>query len=153
MTRPTRCGRSSSRRRRRGPAMTCWRAGCGGLDCPKACMQTGTASTGVKGWAAWRNNWRGKGGEQVGGKGPQTHFGRAMAQLGVELILANSPQAKGRVERMNGLLQDRLVKALRLAGISDLGRANEDLIQTFVPALNRRFRREAASSADVHRGV
>ena len=60
--------------------------------------------------------------EQLAGQGPQTQFGRAMAQLGVELILANSPQAKGRVERMNGLLQDRLVKALRLAGISEVGR-------------------------------
>ena len=50
-----------------------------------------------------------------------------MEQLGVELILANSPQAKGRVERMNGVLQDRLVKALRLAGISDLESANRFL--------------------------
>ena len=54
--------------------------------------------------------------EQIAGKAPQTQFGRAMEPLGVELILANSPQAKGRVERMNGVLQDRLVKALRLAG-------------------------------------
>ena len=52
--------------------------------------------------------------EQLAGQAPQTQFGRAMGQLGVELILANSPQAKGRVERMNGVLQDRLVKALRL---------------------------------------
>lgn len=58
--------------------------------------------------------------EQVAGQKPQTQFGRAMSLLGVELILANSPQAKGRVERRNGLLQDRLVKALRLRGISDL---------------------------------
>ena len=91
--------------------------------------------------------------EQLAGQGPKTQFGRAMAQLGVELILAHSPQAKGRVERMNGLLQDRLVKALRLAGISELGQANEYLAQTFLPALNRQFRREAASPADVHRGV
>jgi hypothetical protein len=91
--------------------------------------------------------------EQLAGQGPQTQFGRAMAQLGVELILAHSPQAKGRVERRNGLLQDRRVKALRLAGISELGRANEYLAQTFLPALNRQFRREAASPADVHRGV
>ena len=91
--------------------------------------------------------------EQMAGRGPQTQFGRAMEQLGVELILANSPQAKGRVERMNGVLQDRLVKALRLAGISEMGRANEYLARTFLPALNRRFRREAASPADVHRGV
>src|SRR5262249_4563486 len=52
--------------------------------------------------------------EQIANQEPQTQFGRAMEQLGVELILANSPQAKGRVERRNGLLQDRLVKALRL---------------------------------------
>ncbi len=65
--------------------------------------------------------------EQMAGQGPRTQFGRAMEQLGVELILANSPQAKGRVERTNGVLQDRLVKALRLEGISDLERANEFL--------------------------
>ena len=57
----------------------------------------------------------------MAGQGPRTQFGRAMEQLGVELILANSPQAKGRVERTNGVLQDRLVKALRLEGISELG--------------------------------
>ena len=91
--------------------------------------------------------------EQMAGQGPRTQFGRAMEQLGVELILANSPQAKGRVERTNGVLQDRLVKALRLEGISELGRANEYLVQTFLPAVNRRFEREAASAADVHRGV
>jgi hypothetical protein len=50
-----------------------------------------------------------------------------MRQLGVELILAHSPQAKGRVERRNGLLQDRLVKELRLAGISDVDGANADV--------------------------
>src|SRR5512137_3043088 len=91
--------------------------------------------------------------EQLAGKEPQTQFGRAMEQLGVELILANSPQAKGRVERMNGLLQDRLVKALRLEGISDMALANEHLAKTFLPALNRRFQRPAASPADVHRAV
>ena len=76
-----------------------------------------------------------------------------MAQLDVELILANSPQAKGRVERMNGVLQDRLVKALRLAGISDLASANRFLAETFLPAFNRRFNVTAASAVDVHRGV
>jgi hypothetical protein len=91
--------------------------------------------------------------EQMAGQGPRTQFGRAMEQLGVELILANSPQAKGRVERTNGVLQDRLVKALRLEGISELGRANQYLARTFLPALNRRFERAAASAADVHRGV
>lgn len=91
--------------------------------------------------------------EQLAGKAPQTQFGRAMEQLGVELILANSPQAKGRVERMNGTLQDRLVKALRLEQISDLQKANEYLRESFLPALNRKFQVQPASVADVHRGV
>jgi len=91
--------------------------------------------------------------EQLAGKAPQTQFGRAMEQLGVELILANSPQAKGRVERMNGVLQDRLVKALRLAGIGDLVCANEYLAKTYLPEHNRKFQKEPASVADAHRGV
>jgi transposase len=91
--------------------------------------------------------------DQLAGKEPQTQFGRAMEQLGVELILANSPQAKGRVERMNGTLQDRLVKALRLEGISDLAAANKYLRQRFLPALNRRFKMQPASATDVHRAA
>ena len=87
------------------------------------------------------------------GKKPQTQFGRAMKQLGVELILANSPQAKGRVERMNGVLQDRLVKELRLAGINDLEGANQFLDGKYLQAFHRRFGREAASPVDVHREV
>ena len=82
---------------------------------------------------------------------PLTQFGRGMRQLGVELIFANSPQAKGRVERTNGTLQDRLVKALRLAGISTIAEANEFLQREFLPAHNRRFMCPAASQADVHR--
>jgi hypothetical protein len=89
--------------------------------------------------------------EQVAGKEPRTQFGRAMEQLGVELILAHSPQAKGRVERRNGLLQDRLVKAMRLAGISTLRAANEFLAAKFLPALNRQFTVQARSPADAHR--
>ena len=91
--------------------------------------------------------------EQLTGKQPQTQFGRAMEQLGVKLILANSPQAKGRVERMNGVLQDRLVKELRLAGISDLEGANRFLDGTYLQAFRRQFAREAASPVDVHRAV
>jgi len=91
--------------------------------------------------------------DQLAGKEPQTQFGRAMEQLGVELILANSPQAKGRVERMNGTLQDRLVKALRLEGIKDRVGANQYLSKTFLPDLNRRFKVKAASGADVHGAV
>jgi hypothetical protein len=89
--------------------------------------------------------------EQVANQAPQTQFKRAMAALGVELILAHSPQAKGRVERRNGVFQDRLVKALRLEGIGDLAQANRFLGQQFLSALNRRFMVQAASPTDVHR--
>ena len=91
--------------------------------------------------------------EQLAGKEPQTQFGRAMKALGVELILANSPQAKGRVERMNGTLQDRLVKELRLAGISDLASANRFLDGKYLRPFNRQFARAAASPVDVHRAA
>ena len=83
--------------------------------------------------------------EQLAGKEPQTQFGRAMEPLEVKLILANSPQAKGRVERMNGVLQDRLVKELRLAGISDLESANQ-FLRKYLAGFNRRFERVAASA-------
>jgi hypothetical protein len=89
--------------------------------------------------------------EQLDGQEPQTQFGRAMERLGVEVIMAHSPQAKGRVERRNGLLQDRLVKELRLAGVSDLATANAFLEQKFLPALNQRFTLAARSSVDAHR--
>jgi hypothetical protein len=89
--------------------------------------------------------------EIAAGKEPQTQFGRAMEELGVELILASSPQAKGRVERMNGTLQDRLVKALRRAGISDLAAANAFLQATFLPALNQRFAVRPTKRGDLHR--
>ena len=91
--------------------------------------------------------------EQLAGKEPRTQFGRAMEVLGVELILANSPQAKGRVERMNGTLQDRLVKELRLAGINDIEGANRFLDRKYLGAFHRQFGRAAASAVDVHRAV
>lgn len=91
--------------------------------------------------------------EQIAGQAPQTQFGRAMEQLGVELILAHSPQAKGRVERMHGVLQDRLVKALRLAGINDWESANAYLARTYLPEHNRKFQVKAASQADAHQAV
>jgi len=91
--------------------------------------------------------------EQLAGKEPQTQFGRAMEQLGVDLILAHSPQAKGRVERMNGVLQDRLIKELRLAGINDMESANRFVDGKYLRAFERRFARAAASPVDVHRAV
>jgi hypothetical protein len=91
--------------------------------------------------------------EQLADKQPLTQFGRAMEQLGVELDCAFSPQAKGRVERRNGVFQDRLVKEMRLAGISDLAAANRFLEEKFLPELNRRFCVPAAQPADVHRAL
>lgn len=88
------------------------------------------------------------------GKSPMTQFGRAMAELGVKLILARSPQAKGRVERSNGVLQDRLVKELRLAGISDMASANRWLEESrFFQKLDERFAVAAADETDAHRPV
>jgi transposase len=87
------------------------------------------------------------------GKEPQTQFGRAMEELGVKLILARSPQAKGRVERVNRTLQDRLVKALRRRGISDLESANRFLEEEFLGAFNAQFGVAPAAAQDLHRAV
>jgi len=89
--------------------------------------------------------------EELAGEPAKTQFGRAMAKLGIELICAHSPQAKGRVERRHGVFQDRLVKALRLEGISDLDRANAYLEKSFLPELNARFTVAATHSSDLHR--
>jgi transposase len=80
----------------------------------------------------------------------ETQFGRAMRQLDVELILARSPQAKGRVERMNGTLQDRLVKALRREAIADIDAANRFLEESFLPEFNARFSVKASLPEDGH---
>jgi len=91
--------------------------------------------------------------ELRGQPAPATQFARAMAQLNVELILANSPQAKGRVERMNGTLQDRLVKQMRLQGIDNIASGNLFLEKRFLPALNRKFTVVARDHLDVHRSM
>jgi hypothetical protein len=91
--------------------------------------------------------------ELLAEKEPQTQFGRAMGALQVRLILAGSPQAKGRVERMNSTLQDRLVKALRQRGISDLAAANKFLEEEFLEPFNRKFGKAPAQAADLHRAV
>ena len=80
----------------------------------------------------------------------ETQFGRAMRELGIEDICANSPQAKGRVERANSTLQDRLVKELRLRNISDIETANAFLPE-FIEDHNKRFAVEAANPTDAHR--
>lgn len=78
-----------------------------------------------------------------------TQFQRALEELGIVLICANSPQAKGRVERVNRTLQDRLVKALRLDGISSIEAANSWASQ-FLARYNDRFARAPRSELDVH---
>lgn len=80
--------------------------------------------------------------EQLAGKRHTTQFGRALQQLGITFIAAQSPQAKGRVERLWGVLQDRLTSELRLAGASDLRSANL-ILQPFITDYNRRFARTA----------
>ncbi len=84
-------------------------------------------------------------------KEPKTQLRWAMEDLDVRLILARSPQAKGRVERMNGTLQDRLVKALRQRGIGDLAASNEYLEEEFLAPFNAKFMVPPAQTTDVHR--
>ena len=79
-----------------------------------------------------------------------TQFGRALAALNIDIICANSPQAKGRVERMNQTLQDRLVKELRLRGISTMEAGNAFLPE-FIDDYNRRFARAPRSADNAHR--
>ena len=84
------------------------------------------------------------------GEDTETQFGRAARQLGVEVICAHSPEAKGRVERANQTLQDRLVKEMRLLGISDIKSANEYL-PIYMKDHNSRFAVEAKSLENAHR--
>jgi len=88
--------------------------------------------------------------EQLAGITPTSQFGRALGELGVELIAAHSPQAKGRVERLFKTVQDRLVKELRLAGIATIEAANR-FVEAWLPSYNRRFSVQPAQPADLHR--
>jgi hypothetical protein len=85
--------------------------------------------------------------ERVRGEEPITQFGRMCAKLGIELIAASSPQAKGRVERMHGTHQDRLVKKLRLERIASHAEANAYLEAEYLPEHNRRFARPVRGQA------
>jgi transposase len=78
-----------------------------------------------------------------------TQFGRALEELGIEIICANSAQAKGRVERANQTLQDRLIKEMRLRGISDIKTANA-YAPEFIECHNKKFAVEPKSSIDAH---
>src|SRR3974390_941804 len=90
-------------------------------------------------------------GERLRGEEPITQFGRMCAKLDIEVIAASSPQAKGRVERVHGTHQDRLVKKLRRKEISSHEHANVYLERDYLPEHNRRFARAAASPEDYHR--
>jgi hypothetical protein len=84
--------------------------------------------------------------------GAVTQFGRALGELGIELICAHSPQAKGRVERSFHTAQDRWVKELRLAAVTNLVGANE-VLQRLQPEHNRRFSKSARQARDAHRAL
>jgi transposase len=88
--------------------------------------------------------------EQLRGITPRSPFEVACERLGIEVIVARSPEAKGRVERNHAVYQDRFVKELRLAGISSIDGANEFLRETYLGAVNGRFSRVPAKPEDAH---
>lgn len=88
--------------------------------------------------------------ERARGETAVTQFGRMCARLGIRIIAASSPQAKGRVERAHGTHQDRLVKKLRLAGITDYEQANAFLEKGYLAEHNRRYAHLPAAAADYH---
>ena len=90
--------------------------------------------------------------DELNGTEPVSEFGRAVKELGVQLIHAHSPQAKGRVERLFNTLQDRLVKEMRLSGISSIAEANE-FLKEYLPIYNRRFAKKAAQRENLHRPI
>lgn len=90
--------------------------------------------------------------EQLEGRGPQSQVERALAELGVEVLHAHSPQAKGRIERLFGTFQDRLIKEMRLAGIATIPAANR-FLAGYLPTYNRRFAVAAVGAGDLHRPI
>ena len=80
-----------------------------------------------------------------------TQFQRAMDELGVEVICANSPEAKGRVERLFGTLQDRMVKEMRLRDLKERDEANLYIYQNYIPDHDKRFGVTAKNATDLHR--
>jgi hypothetical protein len=91
--------------------------------------------------------------ERATGAAPLTQFGRMCAKLGIGIIPASSPQAKGRIERHHGTHQDRLVKKLRRRGIAEVAAANAFLEAEYWPEHNRRFAVAPASPDDFHAGA
>jgi transposase len=87
--------------------------------------------------------------QELYGELPRTQFGRLVDELGIQLIAARSPQAKGRIERLWGTLQDRLVKELRKAGANDLESANR-VLAAYLPKFNARFQIKAAQPGSAY---
>jgi hypothetical protein len=83
---------------------------------------------------------------------PMSHFEKSLAELGVKVIHAYSPQAKGRVERLFGTFQDRVVKEMRLAGVTDIAEGNT-FLDGYLPEYNRKYAKEAVEKADFHRPI
>ena len=88
--------------------------------------------------------------DELNNREPLTHVGRALEELGIEVIFANSPQAKGRIERLFRTFQDRLIKEMRLKGIKSVKEANK-FLRYYLPLYNRRFKVEAIEKGDLHR--
>jgi hypothetical protein len=89
--------------------------------------------------------------EQLRGERAHSQFGRALQELGIEWIAAQSPQAKGRIERLFATLQDRLVKEMRLAGIASIAAANHFLETRFLPEWEQRFTVAPRNPRNAHR--
>ncbi|HET8689225.1 MAG TPA: hypothetical protein VFM18_21650, partial [Methanosarcina sp.] len=90
--------------------------------------------------------------DQISGIKAKSQFERALSQLGVEVIHANSPQAKGRIERLFRTFQDRLVKEMRLANVCNKDEANK-FLRRYLPEFNRKFEVEPACKEDMHSKV
>jgi len=91
--------------------------------------------------------------EQLRGQPARTQIGRALEELGIEWIGAHSPPAKGRIERLFGTLQDRLVKEMRLADVHTLEQANRFLQETFLPFWEERFTVTPRQPHDAHQAL
>jgi transposase len=100
----------------------------------------------------WKNVYKRKAtpAEQLRGEVPLTQFGRMCQKLGIRIMAASSPQAKGRVERRHGVHQDRLIKKMRRKKIASYEAANEYLQKEYLPDHNRRFTRAPAKPEDYH---
>ena len=112
------------------------------MVCRWHCMLTGTRSS--------KNPKEATLEEQLQGLEPRTHLGRLIDHLDIELISAQSPQAKGRVERLFGTFQDRFVKELRRAEVTNLEEANR-VLRRYLPRFNKRFMKSPAQSGSAYR--